>query len=75
MHEFTKNTNEYAKEQIRNTPPLKERSIWMHWVDVTDEEIVAFFGVILNMGTIQHLKWTILLKNGHKKPLLRRCIK
>ena len=34
MHEFTKNTNEYAKEQIRKNTPLKERSIWRHWVDV-----------------------------------------
>ena len=50
MHEFTKNTNEYAKEQIRKNTPLKERSIWRHWVDVTNEEIMAFFGVILNMG-------------------------
>ena len=50
MHEFTKNTNEYAKEQIRKNTPLKERSIWRHLVDVTNEEIMAFFGVILNMG-------------------------
>jgi hypothetical protein len=50
MHEFTKNTNEYAKEQIRKNTPLKERSIWRHWADVTNEEIMAFFGVILNMG-------------------------
>jgi hypothetical protein len=38
MHEFTKNTNEYAKGQIRKR------------VDVTNEEIMAVFGVILNMG-------------------------
>ena len=50
MHEFTKNSNEYAKEQIRKNIPLKERSIWRHWVDVINEEIMAFFGVILNMG-------------------------
>jgi hypothetical protein len=27
-----------------------ERFIWRCWVDVTNEEITAFFGVILNMG-------------------------
>ena len=75
MHEFTKNTNEYAKEQIKNTP-LKERSIWRHWVDVTNEQIMAFFGVILNMGIspkpeVQDYfteEWT------QKNPLLQRYI-
>jgi hypothetical protein len=29
---------------------MKERSVWRYWVDVTNEEIMAFFCVILNMG-------------------------
>jgi hypothetical protein len=49
IKEFTKNTNEYAQEQIKNTP-LRERSVWKEWVEVTDEEIVAFLRVILNKG-------------------------
>jgi hypothetical protein len=76
MHEFTKNTNGYTKDRIRKNTPLKERYIWRHWVDVTYEEIMAFLGVILNMGMnpkpeIQDYfteEWT------QKRPLLQRCI-
>jgi hypothetical protein len=56
---------------------MKERSIWRHWVDMTNEKIMAFFGVILNMGMnpkpeIQDYfteEWT-----NEKTPLLQRYI-
>lgn len=44
-------TNRYAKEKIKEKN-LSKRSIWNNWVDVTVEEMLAFIGVILNMGII-----------------------
>ena len=44
-------TNKYAKNKIEQQN-LSDRSTWNNWVDVTKEELEAFLGVILNMGTI-----------------------
>lgn len=44
-------TNKYAKNKIEQQR-LSDRSTWNNWIDVTKEELAAFLGVILNMGTI-----------------------
>ncbi|KAI4477629.1 hypothetical protein M0802_014674 [Mischocyttarus mexicanus] len=44
-------TNIYAKNKIEQQS-LSNRSTWKNWINVTKEELTAFLGVILNMGTL-----------------------
>lgn len=44
-------TNKYAQNKIEQQS-LSTRSTWNKWIDVTKEELTAFLGVVLNMGTI-----------------------
>ncbi|CAK9827592.1 PiggyBac transposable element-derived protein 4 [Anthophora retusa] len=44
-------TNKYAQNRIA-AQRLSARSTWNKWLDVTKEELTAFLGVVLNMGTI-----------------------
>jgi hypothetical protein len=49
--EIITQTNSYANEQIAKKE-LSARSVWKNWKNVSYDEMLAFFGVILNMGTI-----------------------
>lgn len=51
IEKIVEETNNYARNKIAKKI-LSKRSTWHTWVDVTVEEITAFLGVILNMGTI-----------------------
>lgn len=50
LSEIVKETNRYAREKIQKVTPLKKRSMWWSWTDVTLEEIKAFLGIVINMG-------------------------
>ena len=45
-------TNNYARHRISTNPP-SDRGILSTWQDTSREEMMAFIGLILNMGTIQ----------------------
>ena len=45
-------TNNYARSRIGRMPPQR-RSLFRRWCAVTVEEMKAFVGVIINMGTIK----------------------
>ena len=51
MKKITAETNAYAKEKIANKT-VSRFSIWHEWYDVVEEEILAFLGLIINMGVI-----------------------
>lgn len=48
--EITTETNRFAAEKIQKQTPLRKRSMWVSWSDVTLEEMKAFLGVTLNMA-------------------------
>ena len=48
--EITTETNRFAAEKIQKQTPLRKRSMWVSWSDVTLVEMKAFLGVILNMA-------------------------
>lgn len=50
IDEIVTETNRYAKEKIQKNTPLRKRSVWITWVDVTRTEMKAFLGVVLNMA-------------------------
>lgn len=50
FREIVEETNRYAKEKIAKATPLPKHSIWWQWTDVTLKEMIAFHGVLLNMG-------------------------
>ena len=50
----TAETNVYAKEKIANKT-VSHFSIWHEWYDVVEEEMLAFLGLIINMGVIHLL--------------------
>lgn len=50
LNEIVAETNRYAEEKINKQRPLRARSIWSSWKNVTFEEIKAFLGVVLNMA-------------------------
>ena len=45
-------TNRYAEQTINAARPLRRRSILNLWVEVTDEEMSKFFGIIFYMGLV-----------------------
>ena len=45
-------TNRYVQHKIHTTPPSR-RGILSNWHDTCREEMMAFLGLILNMGIIQ----------------------
>ena len=54
IKKITAETNAYAKEKIANKT-VSHFSIWHEWYDV-EEEMLAFWGLIINMGVI-HLPY------------------
>lgn len=48
--EITTETNRYAAEKILKETPLRKRSMWVSWTNVTLDEMKAFLGVCLNMA-------------------------
>lgn len=50
LNEIVKETNRYANEKIMKHTPLRKRSIWWTWKDLTLEEMKAFLGVLINMA-------------------------
>lgn len=50
LEEIVKETNRFAKEKIQMNTPLRKRSIWSEWTDVTLQEMKAFLGLLINMG-------------------------
>lgn len=48
--EIARETNRYIREKIAKITPLQRYSIWWDWKDVTVHELMAFHGVLLNMG-------------------------
>lgn len=60
---IVKNTNDYAKNKIENAQ-LRQYSMWNSWEDVTEVEVRAFLGVILNKFRKIYLKHVhMYLKN------------
>lgn len=57
FQEIATETNRYVRQKIQKVTPLRKHSIWNGWEDVTAEELMAFHGVILNMG--RRMKSTI----------------
>ncbi|XP_069697349.1 piggyBac transposable element-derived protein 4-like isoform X1 [Periplaneta americana] len=55
--EIATKTNRYIRQKIRKVTLLQKHSIWNWWEDDTTEELMAFHGVILNMG--RRMKSTI----------------
>ena len=55
IKKITAETNAYAKEKIANKT-VSRFSIWHEWYDVVEEEMLAFLGLIINMGVI-HLPY------------------
>jgi len=51
IKKITADTNAYAKEKIANKT-VSRFSIWHEWYDVVEEEMLAFLGLIINMGVI-----------------------
>jgi len=51
INKITAETNAYAKEKIANKT-VSRLSIWHGWYDVVEEEMLAFLGLIINMGVI-----------------------
>lgn len=49
---LVRETNRYARHKISTTPPTS-RGILSTWHDTCREEMMAFIGLILNMGIIQ----------------------
>jgi len=49
VKEITEHTNEYPHSKIPKLN-LRPRSIWHKWQDVTEEEMKAYIGVVLNMA-------------------------
>ena len=49
VKEITDHTNEYAHAKFPKLN-LRPRSIWHKWQDVTEEEMKAYIGVVLNMA-------------------------
>jgi hypothetical protein len=45
-------TNNYARHRISTTPPSSQ-GILSTWHDTGKDEMMAFIGLILNMGTVQ----------------------
>ncbi|XP_015433556.1 PREDICTED: piggyBac transposable element-derived protein 4-like [Dufourea novaeangliae] len=51
VNEVVTETNNYARRKLENKT-LSPYSIWRTWHSVTTEEMWAFIGVIINMGTM-----------------------
>ncbi|XP_035737648.1 piggyBac transposable element-derived protein 4-like isoform X2 [Vespa mandarinia] len=51
VNEIVTETNNYARKKLENKTP-SQYSIWRAWHSVTIEEMWAFIGVIINMGTM-----------------------
>ncbi|XP_020296777.1 piggyBac transposable element-derived protein 4-like [Pseudomyrmex gracilis] len=51
INEVVTETNNYARRKLENKT-LSLYSIWRTWKNVTTEEMWAFIGVIINMGTM-----------------------
>ncbi|XP_017797033.1 PREDICTED: piggyBac transposable element-derived protein 4-like, partial [Habropoda laboriosa] len=55
VRELTMSSDSETEENDENEnkqQSLSTRSTWNKWIDVTKEELTAFLGVVLNMGTI-----------------------
>lgn len=50
LTEIVNETNRYSKEKIQKNTPLRRKSIWWSWKEVTLREMKAFLGVLINMG-------------------------
>lgn len=50
LNEIVKESNRYAGEKIQMSTPLRKKSMWWSWKEITLPELKAFFGVLLNMG-------------------------
>lgn len=48
--EIMKETNRYAKEKIQKNTPLRKKSMWWRWKDISLPELKAFLGILINMG-------------------------
>jgi hypothetical protein len=55
MKKITAETNAYARVKISNKT-VSRFSIWREWYDDVEEEMLAFLGLIINMGVI-HLSY------------------
>jgi len=51
IKKITAEANVYAKEKIANKT-VSRFSIWHEWYDVVEEDMLAFLGLIINMGVI-----------------------
>jgi hypothetical protein len=51
IKKITAETNAYAKEKIASKT-VSRFSIWHEWYDVVEEEMLAFLGLIINVGVI-----------------------
>jgi hypothetical protein len=51
IKKITAETNVYVKGKIANKT-VSHFSIWHEWYDVVEEEMLAFLGLIMNMGVI-----------------------
>jgi hypothetical protein len=55
IKKITAKTNAYAKEKTANKT-VSRFSVWHKWYDVVGKEMLAFLGLIINMGVI-HLPY------------------
>ena len=67
IKKITAETNTYAKEKIANKT-VSRFLIWHEWYDDVEEEMLAFLGLIINMGVI-HLPY---VKDYWSQPFVRR---
>ena len=69
--DLVKKINKYATKLINHNRPIRCRSLWNSWKDVSSDEIKRFIGLIFSMGLISFPSykkyWSndLLYKNEH----------
>ena len=78
LDELVMKTNEYATKLIDSSRPLRRRSVWHSWKDVTTDEMKKFIGLIYSMGFVSlpsyktYWSTNVLYKNEHFPSVMTR---
>ncbi|XP_068206401.1 piggyBac transposable element-derived protein 4-like [Palaemon carinicauda] len=48
-------TNHYARQKINVKRPLQQYSVWQDWKDVTAKEVMAFHGLLIQIGLLRKI--------------------
>ena len=71
MEDLVKKTSKYADKTINRNRPLRRRSTWNSWTEVTIDEMWKFIGLRFSMGLIslpsykKYWSKDLLFRNEH----------